>query len=407
MTTSAPRFLEFFYFDAGGGHRSAATALRHVIAERFPHWRVEMVNLQDLLKPVDPVFRLTKIPSQNVYNALLKRGWTYGSVAMLRGLQKGIKLYAPQMEDILQQHWRRIRPDLVVSLIPNFNGVMFQALRRVHPDVPYVTVMTDLADYPPHFWQEKQDQFVICGSGRAVRQARLIGYRPERIFRVSGMILKPDFYRDDGKDRRSERERLGLDPDLPTALVMFGGNGSKASIKIVKRLERSDLRLQSIVMCGDNRKLQKKLQKRKSCQAVGFTEKVPEYMRLADFFIGKPGPGCISEALNSGLPVIVERNKHTLPQERYNTKWVEQREVGIVVKSFNQTAKAVRLLLQGDSLEQFRQNARRLNNRAVYQIPDAFEQITTYSARVIDCVEVRFGRDALAGDCSGTVIFDT
>jgi UDP-N-acetylglucosamine:LPS N-acetylglucosamine transferase len=202
------------------------------------------------------------------------------------------------------------------------------------------------------------------------------------------MILKPDFYRDDGKDRRSERERLGLDPDLPTALVMFGGNGSKASIKIVKRLERSDLRLQSIVMCGDNRKLQKKLQKRKSCHAVGFTEKVPEYMRLADFFIGKPGPGCISEALNSGLPVIVERNKHTLPQERYNTKWVEQREVGIVVKSFNQTAKAVRLLLQGDSLEQFRQNAQRLNNRAVYQIPDAFEQITTHSARLIDCVEV-------------------
>src|SRR5580704_5835969 len=78
-----------------------------------------------------------------------------------------------QMEVILQQHWRRIRPDLVVSLIPNFNGVMFQALRRVHPDVPYVTVMTDLADYPPHFWQEKQDQFVICGSGRAVRASPL------------------------------------------------------------------------------------------------------------------------------------------------------------------------------------------------------------------------------------------
>jgi hypothetical protein len=95
ITTSAPRCLEFFYFDAGGGHRSAATALRHVIAERFPHWRVEMVNLQDLLKSVDPVSRLTKIPSQNVYNALLKQGWTYGSVAMLRGLQEGINLYAP------------------------------------------------------------------------------------------------------------------------------------------------------------------------------------------------------------------------------------------------------------------------------------------------------------------------
>ena len=194
-----------------------------------------MVNLQDPLKPVDFVFRLTKIPTQNVYNGLIKQGWTYGSVAMLRGLQKDIKWYAPQMEDILQQRLRRTRPDIVVSLIPNFNGVMFQALRRIHPDVAYVTVMTDLADYAPHFWQEKQDQFVICGSGKAVKQAHSIGYRPERISGVFGMILKPDFYRDDGKYRRSEREKLGLDPDLPTALVMFGGNGSNASIKSSNR----------------------------------------------------------------------------------------------------------------------------------------------------------------------------
>jgi hypothetical protein len=99
----------------------------------FSALAVEMVNLQDPLKPVDPVFRLTKIPTQNVYNGLIKQGWTYGSVAMLRGLQKGIKWFAPQMEDILQQRLRRTRPDIVVSLIPNFNGVMFQALRRIHP----------------------------------------------------------------------------------------------------------------------------------------------------------------------------------------------------------------------------------------------------------------------------------
>ena len=55
MTVPTPRFLEFFYFDAGGGHRSAAAALKGVVAERFPDWRVEMVNLQELLAPIDPV----------------------------------------------------------------------------------------------------------------------------------------------------------------------------------------------------------------------------------------------------------------------------------------------------------------------------------------------------------------
>ncbi len=384
--------LEFFYFDAGGGHRSAATALQNVIAERFPNWRIEMINLQELLQPIDPMFRVTGIPSQDVYNTMIKRGWTYGSHAMLRGLQQGIKLCASQMEDLLQQHWEGSpRPDLVVSLIPNFNGVMFRALKQIHPNVPYVTIMTDLADYPPHFWQEKQDQYIICGSNKAVKQAHARGYHQEKIFQVSGMILKPGFYLNDARDRRLEREKLGLDPDLPTALIMFGGNGSKVSIKIVKGLKNSGFKLQSIVLCGNNEELREKLQKRKLCYTVGFTDNVPYYMRLADFFIGKPGPGSISEALHIGLPVIVERNKRTIPQERYNTEWLEKSKVGIVIKSFKRkrTRKAIELLLKDNTLEQFRQNAQRLNNRAVYEIPNVLERIISDSVESVRPQNIR------------------
>ena len=63
----------------------------------------------------------------------------------------------------------------------------------------------------------------------------------------------------------------------------------------------------------------------------GFTREVPRFMRLADFFIGKPGPGSISEAVAMGLPVIIERNHWTLPQERYNADWVEEQGVGIAL----------------------------------------------------------------------------
>ena len=47
-------------------------------------------------------------------------------------------------------------------------------------------------------------------------------------------------------------------------------------------------------------------------------------MWLSDFFIGKPGPGSISEAIQMKLPVIIERNSWTLPQERYNADWVRR-----------------------------------------------------------------------------------
>ena len=38
--------IDLLYFDAGGGHRSAANALKEVIERQSRPWRVELVNLQ-------------------------------------------------------------------------------------------------------------------------------------------------------------------------------------------------------------------------------------------------------------------------------------------------------------------------------------------------------------------------
>jgi UDP-N-acetylglucosamine:LPS N-acetylglucosamine transferase len=52
---------------------------------------------------------------------------------------------------------------------------------------------------------------------------------------------------------------------------------------------------------------------------VGFRPEVKRWMSLADYFIGKPGPGSLSEAVHMRLPVVTIRNAWTMPQERYNT----------------------------------------------------------------------------------------
>ena len=367
--------IDLVFFDAGGGHRNAMRALAEVLGEAKPHWRVEPVNLQQLLLSVDPVFLTTRIKSENVYNAALSRGWTRSSRPFLRALQKAIKLHAPILERKLIEHWRGSRPDMVVSLIPNFNGMMFRALRAIDPEVPYVTIMTDIADTPPHFWQEPQDQHLICGSSKAFLQAHLTGsFRSERILRTNGMILSPSFY---GQPRSPAltRASLGLDAQMTTALIMFGGNGSAASASILDQLEASGLPVQSIVLCGRNEKLRASLSGRARCHAVGFTERVADYMRLADLFIGKPGPGSISEALHMGLPVIVENNARTLVQERYNTIWIEEQGLGIALSSFAEIDKALQYLLSGHTLEGYRARAASLKNTAVFDIPELLEEI--------------------------------
>jgi 1,2-diacylglycerol 3-beta-galactosyltransferase len=75
------------------------------------------------------------------------------------------------------------------------------------------------------------------------------------------------------------------------------------------------------------------------------------------------------------LPVIVERNAWTLPQERYNAEWVLEREVGTVVRSFRQIEGAVAQLLEPATYQRYRANAAAQNNRAVFEIPEILQHI--------------------------------
>ena len=364
--------IQCLYFDAGGGHRAAANALKSVIEQQGRPWEISLVNVQQLLYSLDIFRKITGVSLEDLYNRMLARGWTLGSAASLRAVHLVIRLYHGSMLPLLEQHFRATRPDLVVSLIPNFNRPIFQSLQRAWPRAPYVTILTDFADYPPHFWIEKQNQYLICGTDHAVQQARRLGYSPDRIFRASGMILRPKFYDRVNADRSAERKRLGLDPARATGIVLFGGQGSRVMLEIAERLSSTQL----ILICGRNEELAAKLRAmlRDAPHFVeGFTAEIPYYMHLSDFFIGKPGPGSISEAVAMKLPVIVEENAWTLPQERYNTEWVRQRGVGLVLKNFRGIAAAVAQLEA--SLAEYQSRVAAIENRAVFEIPDFLERL--------------------------------
>src|ERR1035441_6470392 len=155
----------------------------------------------------------------------------------------------------------------------------------------------------------------------AAKQARELGIPPDHVLRTSGMILNPRFYAPLNVNRQVERMRRGLRPDLPTGLVLFGGEGSSEMLRIAKALNRKESGIQLILICGKNEEVGGQVcavPHRIPMFVQGFTRDVPLYMELADFFIGKPGPGCISEALAKRVPVIVKRNAWTMAHERYN-----------------------------------------------------------------------------------------
>jgi UDP-N-acetylglucosamine:LPS N-acetylglucosamine transferase len=380
--TSKPT-LDFVYFDAGGGHRSAALALQAVIQAEGYGWNVRLVNLQEVLDSLDIFRKITRIRLQDIYNLLLAKGWTLGSAYMLPVMQSVMRIYHPSAVRLLSEHWREHKPDMVVSLVPNLNRALFEGIGRAWPGTPMVTILTDLADYPPHFWMENQPQYFICGTDRAFEQARAMGHPESRVFRVSGMILRPPFYAEPNCDPPAERPKLGLNPDLPTGLVLFGGEGSNTMLSIARRLGNSTRDLQLILICGRNARLLQRLKNlstRNKLFVEGFTKEIPYYMHLSDFFIGKPGPGSISEALKMGLPVIVEKNAWTLPQERFNADWVREHGFGMVLENFRRIDREVSELLSGNRLAQMRGAIREIKNCAVYEVPPILARILALRA---------------------------
>jgi UDP-N-acetylglucosamine:LPS N-acetylglucosamine transferase len=362
------------FHDGGGGHRNAAVALQTVISQQNRDWQVELVQFQDLTDRLDVLRKLTGIRIQQQYNIMLQNGWTLGSAYLLRVLQATIRLFHGPLVRLLEGFWRDHPADLLVSVIPHFNRQICESWTKVYPGRPFVTLITDLADFPPRFWIEPiKEQYLIAGTEKAAEQARAMGHDDAHVFLTSGMILRPDFYVTDNSDPLELRKEMGLRPDLPTAIVLFGGHGSKIMFDITEQLDAAGLALQLILICGRNEELAAKLRARQwkmPVHIVGFTREVHKLMRAADFLIGKPGPGSIAEAMVRKLPVLIECNVWTLPQERYNAQWVQERRVGIVLKSFRDVVSGVRQMLDPATLAEFCKNVAAQNNRAIFEIPE-------------------------------------
>ena len=81
------------------------------------------------------------------------------------------------------------------------------------------------------------------------------------------------------------------------------------------------------------------------------------------------------------LPVIVEGNFWTLPQERYNTQWLKELGVGTVLNTFNHVESAVKDLFEEDNLRKIQARLAGMDNRAIFEIPPVLESILSECRR--------------------------
>lgn len=392
MTTSNPSPTSVKKFrinvvtgQGGGGHYAAYHALRAIAEQQNLPWEFQVTDMDDIItelsqqNQIKNAYEMFGFSGHDLYNLMLKSGWTWMWPLKMRLNKFLVKLNHAIGVQHFEKHWQEQQPDLVVSVMPLYNKGIAESLQRAKPGTPCVTVMVDFADYPPAFWMEPEtDSYIVCVTEKAIEQARSLGVQSDRIVPSSGLVIHPRFYEPFQTDRRVERQRLGLDPDRLTAVVMFGGNGSQAMVDIAQQLEYFHDDLQLILLCGHNEALADALRQYQGPQnrcIKTFTTDIPHYMALADFFVGKPGPASLSEALAMRLPVITECNHSTLIHERYNTVWIEEKQVGLVLRNFRQIRKAVEQFLEPKSFAYYQSNVAFVNNHAVFEVSDFLQHL--------------------------------
>ncbi|WP_277127967.1 MGDG synthase family glycosyltransferase [Chlorogloeopsis fritschii] len=202
--------LHIFTLNAGGGHYATLKALNAIAEQQKRPWHITVTDIGQLTDLLDPYKKLFGVNANEMYNDMLSMDWTWFHPVSMFLDKFFINLLYSKAVELGEKHWsQQTSIDLVISLVPLHNRAIWESLQRVQPGTPMVTILTDFADCPPHFWIEpKTKSYFICGTERATHQARALGVLKEYIVQTSGLIVHPRFYQPISSDRPNERPNL-------------------------------------------------------------------------------------------------------------------------------------------------------------------------------------------------------
>lgn len=333
------RHVVVFYTVAGGGHVAAATALKEIL-EATGAYRVTLVNpYTDLVPHLDLWQRLTGRTSEDIYNESIIRAGRTGLYCLTyyAGVLVNFRLVHRAAQRRIAAYLEEQAPDLVVSVLPMSNRIIFDALndyRSRSPDRAHArtaVLITDWTEYGRHIWFPRGgDYFAICGTEDAYRRASSYKALAGRVFRTEGLLLKPSFRGGPPADKAAAKAAIGLAPDKPVICMLYGAHGGWRMQEMAQALKDVAPDVQVLFLCGHNSDLAAALAQRDwpfPTQVIGFTREVPKYLGASDIFVGKPGPGSVSEALSFGLHLMLDRTM-ALPQETPVLKWVKRTGAG-------------------------------------------------------------------------------
>ncbi|MGM1029913.1 MAG: MGDG synthase family glycosyltransferase [Actinomycetota bacterium] len=98
--------------------------------------------------------------------------------------------------------------------------------------------------------------------------------------------------------------------ELPRLLISAGASGGDDAVSVVRQTLHMRSPFTATVVCGRNDALRQRIERLVASaggryRVLGFTTEMPQLLRRADLFVGKPGGLTASECMAAGLPMVL------------------------------------------------------------------------------------------------------
>ena len=335
-----------FYASYGGGHLSAAKSIKQYLDENYKHAETKLVDCVEYINK-----GLNTITTFAYKEMAKKAPWAWGEIYdhSQKGAMSHISSGANKFMSLkLNKLFEEFNPDIVISTHP-FASQMTACLKeKGKTNCILASVMTDFASHDQWLVGSKYIDHIFV-SHEGMKKDIISKGIPAKKVHATGIPLSNRFL--EHFDRKEIKSSFDLDYNKKTILFFGGGEfglGKEKTLKILKAfIDNIHDEYQIIAISGKNEKMQAKFEElvgdNPNVQVYGYTNEVPELMSISDLVVTKPGGLTITEALASGLPIVVI---NPIPgQEVENAEFLEKKGVAIWIRKTENPNDAVKDLL--------------------------------------------------------------
>ena len=335
-----------FYASYGGGHLSAAKSIKQYLDENYKDAETKLVDCVEYINK-----GLNTITTFAYKEMAKKAPWAWGEIYdhSQKGAMSHISSGANKFMSLkLNKLFEEFNPDIVISTHP-FASQMTACLKeKGKTNCILASIMTDFASHDQ--WLVGSDYIDhIFVSHEGMKKDIISKGIPASKIHATGIPLSNRFL--EHFNRKEIKASFDLDYNKKTILFFGGGEfglGKEKTLKILKAfIDNIHDEYQIIAISGKNEKMQIKFEElvgnNPNVQVYGYTNEVPELMSISDLVVTKPGGLTITEALASGLPIVVI---NPIPgQEVENAEFLEKKGVAVWIRKTENPFDAVKELL--------------------------------------------------------------